>query len=63
MIHILDLKNSDDLEKLKKFSELEHPSTFRYFKNRDFLSYTNTCYNINAFSYRLRTYRLRYTFK
>jgi GNAT superfamily N-acetyltransferase len=33
---IVDILNSDDLKRLKAFSELEHPSTFRYFKNRVF---------------------------
>jgi len=36
MIEILDLSNETDIKKLKDFSMLDHPSTFRYFKNRVF---------------------------
>ena len=36
MIIALDLTKSDDIIRLKQFSELDHPSTFRYFKNRIF---------------------------
>lgn len=36
MLLIADISNSDDLNRLKVFSEQEHPTTFRYFKNRVF---------------------------
>lgn len=36
MLNVLDLSIEDDRLKLKAFSELEHPPTFRYFKNRVF---------------------------
>ena len=36
MIDVLDLSNPLDLQKLKTFCELDHPDTFRYFKNRVF---------------------------
>jgi ribosomal protein S18 acetylase RimI-like enzyme len=36
MIDVLDLTNQTDLNRLKIFSMLEHPFTFRYFKNRIF---------------------------
>lgn len=36
MILILDVTNVDDINRLKQFSKMDHPSTFRYFKNRIF---------------------------
>jgi len=36
MISVLDLANAVDVQRLRSFSELDHPSTFRYFKNRQF---------------------------
>jgi GNAT superfamily N-acetyltransferase len=36
MIEELDLTNADHLKRLKEFSMLEHPPSFRYFKNRVF---------------------------
>jgi ribosomal protein S18 acetylase RimI-like enzyme len=36
MISALDLTKSDDINRLKQFSQVDHPSTFRYFKNRIF---------------------------
>jgi ribosomal protein S18 acetylase RimI-like enzyme len=36
MIEELDLKNPEHLNRLKVFSRLEHPESFRYFKNRVF---------------------------
>lgn len=36
MLNVLDLSVDDDVERLRAFSELEHPPTFRYFKHRVF---------------------------
>ena len=36
MIDVLDLTNHSHINRLKLFSMLEHPPTFRYFKNRIF---------------------------
>jgi GNAT superfamily N-acetyltransferase len=36
MIDVLDLNSQDDIKKLQEFSLLDHPPTFRYFKNRIF---------------------------
>jgi len=36
MIYQLDLTDRDTITRLKRFSQLDHPSTFRYFKNRVF---------------------------
>jgi GNAT superfamily N-acetyltransferase len=36
MITLLDVTNSDDVNRLQQFSTLDHPPTFRYFKNRKF---------------------------
>jgi ribosomal protein S18 acetylase RimI-like enzyme len=36
MISVIDLTNHHDVSRLKQFSALDHPSTFRYFKNRVF---------------------------
>ena len=36
MISRLDLTKSGDISRLHQFSILDHPSTFRYFKNRRF---------------------------
>jgi ribosomal protein S18 acetylase RimI-like enzyme len=36
MLSVLDLTNPDDFNRLKQFSTLDHPTTFRYFKNRVF---------------------------
>ena len=36
MLSVLDLSIDDDLQRLRTFSELDHPPSFRYFKNRVF---------------------------
>jgi GNAT superfamily N-acetyltransferase len=36
MMNVLDISNEEDKQKLREFSLLEHPSTFRYFKKRVF---------------------------
>lgn len=36
MIDVLDLTSEQDVQKLREFSLLDHPETFRYFKNRNF---------------------------
>lgn len=36
MLDVLDLTCEDDIKKLRTFSKLTHPDTFRYFKNRVF---------------------------
>lgn len=36
MISVIDLTNPLDVSRVKRFSEVDHPSTFRYFKNRVF---------------------------
>jgi GNAT superfamily N-acetyltransferase len=36
MIEELDLNNTEHFDRLKKFSLLQHPESFRYFKNRVF---------------------------
>lgn len=36
MLSVLDLSIDDDLKRLRTFSELDHPPSFRYFKNRVF---------------------------